>query len=137
MTDFVETRGVRLDRTGRGVRVAIVDSGVEASHPWLEKASIQHVRVDRQGERFAIIPADPVDLSGHGTACAGIIHRLVPEAQITSVCALSAEGKGSRDGLIRFFDRASARPCDGPRNPSHQRRFLQPLHRLNRLGPIR
>lgn len=100
MTEPVEARDERLDKSGRGVRIAIVDSGVEASHPWLASAKIQHVRVERQGERFAVVPADPVDLSGHGTACAGIIHRLVPEAELTSVCALSAEGKGSRDGLI-------------------------------------
>lgn len=100
MTDPTVAGGARLDRSGKGVRVAIVDSGVEASHPWLTEASIQHVRVDRQGERFAIVQADPVDMSGHGTACAGIIHKLAPQAELTSVCTLSAEGKGSREGLI-------------------------------------
>jgi subtilisin family serine protease len=94
------TEHAALARSGKGVRIAIVDSGVEASHPWLASAAISHVRIDKQGDRFAVVPGDPIDHSGHGTACAGIIHRLVPAAEITSVCALSPEGKGSRDGLI-------------------------------------
>lgn len=92
--------GVVLDREGRGVRIAIVDSGVDASHPWLANARMHHVRVERQGQSQMIVPAEPIDRSGHGTACAGIIHRMVPAAEITSVCALNTEGRGSREGLI-------------------------------------
>jgi subtilisin family serine protease len=91
---------VPLDREGKGVRVAIVDSGVDASHPWLERASIKHVAVDRQGETFTVVPSEPLDRSGHGTACAGIIHRMAPLAELTSVCALGADGRCARDGLI-------------------------------------
>jgi subtilisin family serine protease len=83
-----------------GVRIALVDSGVEASHPWLASAAIQQVQVERRGEGHVIVPSEPVDRSGHGTACAGIIHRMVPGAEITSVCALSAEGRCSRESLI-------------------------------------
>jgi subtilisin family serine protease len=92
---------VPVQREAHGVRIAIVDSGVDASHPWLERATIRHAQVERQGELFTVTASAPGgDASGHGTACAGIIHRMVPEAEITSVCALSAEGRCSRDGLI-------------------------------------
>jgi subtilisin family serine protease len=83
-----------------GVRIALIDSGVDTSHPWLASAAIGQVQVERRGEGYAIVPSDPGDRSGHGTACAGIIHRMVPGAAITSVCALSAEGRCSRDSLI-------------------------------------
>lgn len=82
------------------VRVALVDSGVESSHPWLKDARIRSVRVEKQGESFAVRPAEPVDLSGHGTACAGIIHKLAPFVDLTSVCVLSPEGRCSREGLL-------------------------------------
>jgi subtilisin family serine protease len=87
-------------RDGRGVRVAIVDSGVDASHPWLASASIEHVQVARQGELHTVAPAESGDASGHGTACAGIVHRMVPAAVIVSVRALSPEGRCSREGLV-------------------------------------
>src|SRR5689334_25038021 len=70
--------------TGAGVRVAVIDSGVEADHPALEGC----VEVDAG---IAIVPgAGPDDAPvetigphaddfGHGTACSGIIHSLAPE----------------------------------------------------------
>lgn len=91
---------VPLDRTGRGVRVAIVDSGVDPLHPWLEGAKVSHFGVEKQGEIFLIKPSEPGDQSGHGTACAGIIHRMAPEAELVSVRAFGADGRCSRDGLL-------------------------------------
>lgn len=89
-----------LERSGRGVRVAIVDSGVDPWHPWLTGARVTHVGVEKQGEIFSIKPCEPGDQSGHGTACAGIIHRMAPEADLVSVRAFGADGRCSRDGLI-------------------------------------
>jgi subtilisin family serine protease len=82
------------------VRVALVDSGVDASHPWLEGAALHHVAVVRSGEAHVVAPSGPGDRSGHGTACAGIVHRMAPEAELTSVCALGEDGRCSRDALI-------------------------------------
>jgi subtilisin family serine protease len=82
--------------TGRGVRVAVVDSGIEASHPALQgcvdvEASVA-VRLD--GGRAVVEPAAPEDAFGHGTACAGIIHALAPDARITSVAVLGPHLSG-------------------------------------------
>ncbi|HLN17481.1 MAG TPA: S8 family serine peptidase [Acidimicrobiales bacterium] len=79
--------------TGKGVRVAIVDSGVEADHPDLEGCVDADAgamfTLDEAGEPVATFgPHD--DAFGHGTACAGIIHRMAPEARITSVRVLGA-----------------------------------------------
>jgi subtilisin family serine protease len=89
-----------LDRSGRGVRVAIVDSGVDPHHPWLDGAKLSHVGIEKQGEIFLIKPSEPGDQSGHGTACAGIIHRMAPEAELVSVRAFGPDGRCSRDGLL-------------------------------------
>jgi len=79
--------------TGRGVRVAVVDSGIEADHPDLDQC------VDRDGGVVVslgddgepvLTPGPHEDVFGHGTACAGIIHRLAPDARITSVRVLGA-----------------------------------------------
>jgi subtilisin family serine protease len=84
--------------TGRGVRVAVVDSGIDAAHPALEgcvKSGIG-VEYDERSETRVRIERDdpPRDLSGHGTACAAIIHALAPEAEIHSVRVLGRDMKG-------------------------------------------
>src|SRR5262245_40533356 len=77
--------------TGRGVRVAIVDSGIDNTHPdvagavrgWAEPI------IDEAGAvSYNTEPHD--DLFGHGTACAGIIHRIAPDAELYSVRVLGA-----------------------------------------------
>jgi subtilisin len=83
---------------GRGVRVAVVDSGIEASHPALEGSVSQGVAVEfdgMAGNKVRIEPDDPpVDLSGHATACAGIIHTLAPGAELVSVRVLGRDMRG-------------------------------------------
>jgi subtilisin family serine protease len=83
------------DGSGRGVRVAIVDSGVDGSHPHLEGRLVESVAVERRGEDWAVVPAEPNDVVGHGTACAGIIHALAPEAELVSIRVLNAENRGN------------------------------------------
>ncbi len=77
--------------TGAGVRVAIVDSGVDADHPDLDHCVDRDggvdVTMDDDGE-VSIRSGPHDDVFGHGTACAGIIHALAPEARLTSVRVL-------------------------------------------------
>jgi subtilisin len=84
--------------TGKGVQVAVVDSGVEHDHPAL--GSCVHggvvVEYDEDAEEGYRIEPDehPIDYAGHGTACAGIIHSIAPEAEIYSVRVLGKDMKG-------------------------------------------
>jgi subtilisin family serine protease len=101
--------------TGRGVRVAIVDSGVEADHPDLDgcvdaEAAVAFT-VDDDGEVVETLgPHD--DSFGHGTACAGIIHSLAPEARITSVKVLGAGLTGKAAAFLRGLAWAVEREFD-------------------------
>jgi subtilisin family serine protease len=89
--------------TGKGVRVAVVDSGVEFDHPALGDSVRGGVIVEydsRAENSYRIKPDDrPVDVSGHGTACAGIIHAIAPEAEIYSVRVL---GRNMGGRAIQF-----------------------------------
>jgi subtilisin family serine protease len=84
--------------TGKGVRVAVVDSGVEYDHPALGDSVRGGVIVeyDKKAENFYVIKPDdrPSDMSGHGTACAGIIHSIAPDAEIFSVRVLGRDMSG-------------------------------------------
>ncbi len=89
--------------TGKGVRVAVVDSGVEHDHPAVGKSVKGGVIVEydsRAKDSHRIRPDEkPVDVSGHGTACAGIIHSIAPEAEIYSVRVL---GRNMNGRAIQF-----------------------------------
>jgi subtilisin family serine protease len=90
--------------TGKGVRVAIVDSGVEADHPALEGCvAVEDGVALGLGEDGEIVeePGPHEDLFGHGTACAGIIHSIAPEASITSVRVLGAGLSGKAAVFLR------------------------------------
>ncbi len=84
--------------TGEGVRVAVVDSGVEFDHPAVGDSVRGGVVVeyDEQAENSIRYEAEdhPTDLAGHGTACAGIIHSLAPRAEIYSVRVLGSNMRG-------------------------------------------
>jgi subtilisin len=83
------------DGSGRGQRVAIIDSGVEADHPAIGGRLAASVAVRLQGDAYEVVDAgDEGDLVGHGTAVAGIIHELAPEAELLSVRVLGHDNRG-------------------------------------------
>ena len=86
--------------TGAGVRVCILDSGVERSHPLVgEVQSAVSIAVDDDG-RTVVTEDEEGDLCGHGTACAGIVRSLAPDCEIHSVRVLGAGYTGSGPVLL-------------------------------------
>jgi len=88
-----------LESRGEGLTVAILDSGVEGSHPAVGGRLVRSVRVDLVADEALIVDDDPIDVVGHGTACAGIIHALAPAAGLVSVRVL---GKNNRAKGMAF-----------------------------------
>jgi subtilisin family serine protease len=85
--------------TGEGVRVCILDSGIDAAHPLVggvESASAVVVEDDR----LVVVPDDRGDVCGHGTACAGIVRSLAPMSSIHSVRILGETARGTGDVLL-------------------------------------
>jgi subtilisin len=86
--------------TGRGVRVCVLDSGIERGHPRVgEIADAVAIRLDENGETIAE-PDEEGDLCGHGTACAGVIRGIAPDAEIYSVRVLGGGFTGSGKVLV-------------------------------------
>ena len=79
--------------TGAGVRVCVLDSGIEAGHP-LVGAVERAVTVADDGEETRIVEDAEGDDSGHGTACAGIIRSLAPEVSLASARVLGPDING-------------------------------------------
>jgi len=87
--------------TGRGVRVAVLDSGIDDTHPALEGSVARWARVVSGAEgAFSVEEAHHLDGAGHGTACAGIVRSLAPEAELWSVQVLGPDGRGSGDAFV-------------------------------------
>jgi subtilisin len=89
--------------TGAGVRVAVVDSGIDAAHPALGACVDvdDGVMIRTTGDGTVDVPGPHDDSFGHGTACAGIIHVLAPDARITSVKVLGAGLSGKAAAFLR------------------------------------
>ena len=83
---------------GAGVTVAIIDSGVERDHPAVGGKLVRSVLIELGGDDAdePIVRPDPeaLDVVGHGTACAGIIHALAPAAELISVRVLGPDNRG-------------------------------------------
>jgi subtilisin family serine protease len=82
--------------TGAGVKVAVIDSGVDGDHPRVGGvAGGVAMILDPDAEYGFVELAGPhEDLVGHGTACAAIIRSIAPDAEIYSVRVLGANLKG-------------------------------------------
>ena len=83
--------------TGKGIKVAVIDSGVDAEHPALDSGVNGYLTL-REGSEGLVYDTEPhEDDYGHGTACAGIIRSLAPECEIYSIKVLGSSlgGRGS------------------------------------------
>ncbi|MEB3357297.1 MAG: S8 family peptidase [Synechococcales bacterium] len=117
--------------TGAGVVVAVIDSGVDYTHPdlaanlWVNPGEIANNGIDDDGNGyvddvhgydFANNDGDPMDDNGHGTHVAGTIAAVgnnnqgivgvAPNAQIMALKFLAADGSGSTFDAIQAVEYA-------------------------------
>ncbi len=81
--------------SGRGVRVCLLDSGVESGLSAVGEVSRSVAVEAGEGGEGVVLEDSEGDVFGHGTACAGIIRSLAPEVELTSVRVLGPNNRGS------------------------------------------
>lgn len=80
--------------TGAGVKVAVIDSGIDADHPAVGGKIAGYVSID-EGPNGPIYETTPHgDAYGHGTACAGLIRAVAPDCELYSIKVLGARLSG-------------------------------------------
>ena len=85
---------------GRGLKVAIIDSGIETAHPSLAGLTLaDDLAVVDDGLRLEIVSGQGRDLFGHGTAIAGIVRQIAPDAELGSFRVLGPQLR-SRTAII-------------------------------------
>jgi subtilisin len=117
--------------TGRGARVCVVDSGIEAGHPRVGGVA-GAVAVSIVDDEVVIEQDTEGDLCGHGTACAGIIREIAPDCELTSVRVLGAGFVGSGPVLVEGLRWAIGQGYDviNMSLSTTKRKFVEDLHDL-------
>ena len=83
--------------TGAGIKVGIVDTGVQKDHPGLDGKVVWTWNAINKTN-------DATDGNNHGTHVTGIVHSIAPDASIYMVKALSDQGAGSVDDIAAGID---------------------------------
>ncbi len=85
------------------VDVAVLDSGIDASHPDLAGHVLEAFRVQSDAKGARLVSARTginQDAFGHGTAVASIIRRVAPNARLIDVRVVSADDVFTGEALI-------------------------------------
>jgi subtilisin family serine protease len=98
--------------TGRGVRVCVVDSGIEGDHPDVGPVQGSYAVTGPAGGELGVVPVAAGDACGHGTACAGVIRALAPECELYSVRVLGERYSSTGDMFIAGLRWAVAQKFD-------------------------
>ena len=88
------------------IRVALIDSGVHAAHPHLAGAQVTGFGVEGDDEPYAL-SEDYGDRTGHGTAVAAALHRLVPGLDLLAVRVLDEDLRCTTGALAEALVRAA------------------------------
>ena len=117
--------------SGKGVRVAVIDTGVAMDHPNFRDVIIYPLAY-RNNEIVPIESAQQKsDHYGHGTACCGIILKKAPCVTLFSIQALDENGMGSPEGILISLKWCLDNAIDiinlslGSVSASHAEAFLQ------------
>src|SRR5580658_4784796 len=115
--------------TGKGIRVAVIDSGVNPSHP--------HIISIAGGVSITGDLEDPdyTDTLGHGTAVMAAIQEKAPEAEYLAVRVFHRGLRTTIDSILRAIEWSIAQRAQvinlslGTTNAAHAPRFSQIIER--------
>ena len=123
-------------RTGKGIRVAVIDSGVHASHPHIGGVAGGVTIGEELDEK------NYTDVIGHGTAVMAAIKEKAPDAEYFAVRVFYSSLRTTVDLLIRAIEWSMANRIDvinlslGTTNPAHRDRFTPVIARALEKGLI-
>lgn len=128
--------------TGRGVRIAVIDSGVHAGHPHIDPGQVAGgVAVARDGA-IDVSPQSTLDRLGHGTAVTAAIQHGAPNAEVLAARVFHVALRASAAALIAAIDwsiEAGANIVNlslGSTNQGHREAFARAAERAANAGVL-
>jgi subtilisin family serine protease len=123
--------------TGRGVRIAVVDSGVHAAHPHVGSVA-GGVAIDEEGREHD----DYIDRLGHGTAVTAAIKEKAPDAELYAVKVFDRSLSTRISTLVAAIDWSARNGMHlvnlslGTARPEHERVLTEAIGRAAALGAV-
>jgi len=123
--------------TARIVRVAVIDSGVHASHPHVGGVS-GGIGIDEHGDAHD----DYVDRLGHGTAVTAAIREKAPAADIYAIKVFDRELAATGQALVAACEHAASRGVDlinlslGTTNTDHEPALVNAIQKIRASGAV-
>ena len=93
--------------TGKGISVAIIDSGIDVNDPRLRGAEIDGWSIQLGATGHALLSPDFHDQNGHGTEIAAAVHRLAPDARLLAVKIMGERLRTSGDLMAAGIETAN------------------------------
>jgi len=124
-------------KTGRGVSVAVIDSGIHVGHPHVGGV-VRALGVSPEG----ILHEDGLDRLGHGTAVAAAVHEKAPEAELHIVRVFETMLSSNLEVPLRALEWAAEEGIRlvnlslGTANPKNAPVFQEAVDRLLETGAI-
>lgn len=105
-----EARRALAEGRGAGVKVAVIDTGIDTGHPALKGLVLaDEVTVSCDGASLRIEDGSGGDVYGHGTAVASLLLRTAPKVRIGSFRALDSSNHGRSFVIAECVNQAIAR----------------------------
>lgn len=126
-----------LPGTGRGVRIAVIDSGVHAGHPHVRGVA-GGVGIGPDGTEYP----DYIDRLGHGTAVAAAIKAKAPDADVFAVKVFDRALVTETAVLVQAIDWAARSGIHlvnlslGTARPEHEQILSEAIQRAAQAGVV-
>jgi subtilisin family serine protease len=124
------------DRTGQGVKIAVIDSGVSAPHPHIGTVC-GGIAIGETGET-----TDYADRIGHGTAVMAAIMEKASTAEYFAVRVFQSSLRTRIEFLLRAIEWSLEQRVDlinlslGTSNPAHAEKFAPLIARVAEAGAV-
>lgn len=97
--------------TGQGVKVAIIDSGINPADPRLEGVKVEGWSIQLGATGHALLMPDYSDENGHGTEIAAAVHKFAPGATLVAVKIMGDRLRTSAELMAAGIETSAQSGC--------------------------
>ena len=107
-----DLRRALVEGEGDGVKVAVLDSGVDVTHPYLQALGLtleDDLAIEDDGLTLKVVEDTRLDVFGHGTAVSWVVRKVSPKARVGSIRVLGTNNTARDAGICEGVKVAAER----------------------------